>query len=464
MKHFSLLVTFAMAVLAASCSGTQMAPSATPLAPPVTQIPTQFATPTLIPPSPAARGTPTAIATLSPAANVVVTPTSVSLAAPKLKIDCISILPQNAPRLTSKGVVVLGRSGPADASLDMSTGVLRDFAQPIYRTVNFVSSSDGAKLAYDQLTLDKPGGQIISEALVIAGADGRPEKLIPWQWGLSNIVGWLNNDQLIINIAAKDPDENRSAKPATLVSLDTKTGQQRTLRPNFPNIDLDYPTADWNGWGETVYDPNLQRVIYSANDFSYGRARFVLWNLQTQTTLANLPTRDVYWVQPAWSPDGKLFAVQTNPDKGNDWWSFELYGGGRDATQFQQWTHLTEYYSKVMIQSFTWSPDSRHIAFWFVPNPQGELTIEQGQMQLGILDVTTGEVAITCIPGDDAFSSSSPDLAPPLWSPDSQQLLVEDRFTNNAGQILLVDLSQHIAEKVADNMGPAVWLTGSSSK
>jgi len=190
----------------------------------------------------------------------------------------------------------------------------------------------------------------------------------------------------------------------------------------------------------------------------------VLWNLQTQTTLANLPTRDVYWVQPAWSPDGKLFAVQTNPDKGNDWWSFELYGGGRDATQFQQWTHLTEYYSKVMIQSFTWSPDSRHIAFWFVPNPQGELTIEQGQMQLGILDVTTGEVAITCIPGDDAFSSSSPDLAPPLWSPDSQQLLVEDRFTNNAGQILLVDLSQHIAEKVADNMGPAVWLTGSSSK
>jgi Tol biopolymer transport system component len=161
--------------------------------------------------------------------------------------------------------------------------------------------------------------------------------------------------------------------------------------------------------------------------------------------------------QPTWSPDGTQFALIANQNAGN-WLCFELFGGGSETAQIEAWTHLTTYYSKVFVQSYSWSPDGHRVAAWFVPNPEGDLFTAHGQSQLAILDLVTGEVTNTCIPGDYEASPAPPNIPPPLWSPDSQQILVENRYSDANSQVLLVDLALRSAMKLGDNIQPLAWL------
>ena len=155
---------------------------------------------------------------------------------------------------------------------------------------------------------------ISNEELVIAGANGQRLKAIPWEEGWVGPLGWLDNQRLVISLAGLDLDENQGLYPSTLLLLDPFTGERQVLNPDFTGI-YGTPKAGWDGWGGTLYDPTLTRVVYpyiGDNDLY----TYALWDLQKQKLVATLeavfagPVSIDWAPMPVWSPDGSHLVVK----------------------------------------------------------------------------------------------------------------------------------------------------------
>jgi dipeptidyl aminopeptidase/acylaminoacyl peptidase len=262
----------------------------------------------------------------------------------------------------------------------------------------------------------------------------------------------------VLNMAGRNPAESTAKKPATLSILTLSTGRVRVLRAEYPQIFTDYPVPNWDQWGVTVYDTSLTRVVYAYDSLERFDAGFTLWDVPNKRALATVPATSLINT-PRWSPDGSRFVVAANTGTEAGWLSFELYSAGRDG-DVQRLTYLTEHYAKVFIQNYTWSPDGRWIAFWLVADPEGVPFIEHGQAQLALLDTTTGQVTNTCLPGEHDASAAPARVPPPLWSPDSRQLVLENSTADGKSRVILVDLASGVAAVIAENVRPEGWMLG----
>jgi hypothetical protein len=449
-----LIVT--LAALLASCARAPAPPSASPL--PV--LPSPHPSPTALPPSPTpflapSHAAPTWTPSQDPTQAPLITP--MPPAAAHLQLDCFDILPERPAGLAAAGTLLFASVTNEAMYVDAGTGAETPMTLPHESRFNFVVSPDRQRVVYRRVLRDGMRIQIIDDSLVIADAADRPISVRPWENGWTSVAGWLDGSRLIINIAAKDGDQALAKKPATLIVLDLNTGRPKVLAPDFPNMNFEYPVPNWDNWGVTMYDSTLTRVVYPFDSFERFDAGYTLWDVPNQRALAHLPST-LRTHTPRWSPDGARFVVAASQGGGESWLSFELYSVERNGGEPVRLTFLTEYYAAVYIQSYTWSPDGRRIAFWMVEEPQGVPFIEHGEAHLAVLDTETGEVTNTCVPGEYDATVGPARVPPPLWSPDGAQLLVENSAPDGNNRVLLVDLASQAAAAIARQVKPEGWM------
>lgn len=119
--------------------------------------------------------------------------------------------------------------------------------------------------------------------------------------------------------------------------------------------------------------PDGSRVVYTVSEVSPDRTRYVshLWIVPTAGGESKRLTTDEADESTArWSPDGKLIAFYSSRDGQNGLWVIPAEGG-----QSQLVTHVlrTNFFLNKSGESFTWSPDSRRIAFLSSPEAHPNL-------------------------------------------------------------------------------------------
>ncbi len=292
--------------------------------------------------------------------------------------------------------------------------------------------------------------------LEIAMNDGKILKSLPWQKEWRILTDWLNDQSIVIEL-----DEDQ---PASLLILNPFSGKSVVLLPDYPKIFKGDAHLDWDGWGETVYDSEMSKVIYVKGH------SFVLWDIKSRQEIATVPTLADFnslVKVPKWSPDGTrlVVAAPVNPD--DELYRDELFSIAVDGT-IQQLTRLTSLFKSVDITKWSWSPDGRYIAFMLYVSDQRIFTSSEGE-QLALLDTTTDTVTFYCIPGlqvldktnfmfSKRYSMASSTIPSPIWSPDSDQLLVENRYIDDASRLILIDINKGFAVQIAENVEPVGWM------
>ena len=413
-------------------------PSQTGTVTPTSQPPSLTPTPTRQPL--AITPTPTPLQTATPST----TASPLQTATPKTFVNqCLEVatsLPQNSK---SSGVIVLYDYFSASPLylLDMKTGKQTTLPQIEGENIeSLVVSPDGKWLAYWS-NRNRPAQVTLKNSwLVIATSDGKPYKLVPWQDGWRSVAGWLDQERVLVTRMPK-----KQYDPDSLVVVNPFSGEQVEFTPDY----LYFNRSDWVDWNlsRMVFDPTLTRVIYTS--FGEKLTAIALRDVNNKQLIASVPASLTCSPQPQWSVDGKqVFLTGLTSEKA---WKAgscnqELYSISRDG-ESTRLTYFTDAYTKVGIGSFSLSPDGQKIAFW--------LWLEANRVeQLATLDLATGEVTNTCVPG---FSYGQ--AGPPTWSPDSQQLAVQNlNDDQNHSHTILVDLAQGWAARFAENLKPAGWM------
>lgn len=400
--------------------------------------------------------------TLTPWASA--TPTATMLPSPsaeaKLKVACLDIAQEPPAQGFSKGIVFASGKEAEVFQLDMAnpnvfvnTGIK---AVSGFTNYEFVLSPDSTQLAYVAVEAQVAS---LQKYLVIAEPNGQPLTKIIWEEQWVELIGWLDNEYLVVNLGSEV-----EWGPAKLLLVQPFTGEKQDISiSNLPALQIDPRMTNWMGWDRIMYDATLSRIIYAYWDQENFVAGYRLWDVQAQRPLTYVPASDVY-NPPQWFPDGTQFVVAANAMDLNEapWLSFELYGVDREGKRIEPLTHLSAYYARTYIDGFSIAPDGKHIAFWLVENPVGEdwnPAILGGTSHLVILDMTSGEVTNTCIEGDYEVLRAAPPIVPaPLWSPDSQHLLIVSQYAENESSLVLVDTTNYTATRIAQNMYPLAWL------
>jgi hypothetical protein len=321
---------------------------------------------------------------------------------------------------------------------------------------DFSVSPDLKRIAYTDGLLDANANWLVND-LIIATADNQILQRIPIEedWGY---IRWLDNDRLIIRQAddkVTDPVERSS----TFLVLDLQTGEREILKPEFPGIYDLPPVPDWYGWGETAYNPSLDRVVYLKEDED-GRLYYVFWNLAENKEIAVFSVAEDIDAVPRWAPDGQHFAFTPSlllPSM--QWPRYEFYDVTRDG-RITQLTHLADSYSWVYIADFSWSPDEKLIAFWFSYWLDKEIDRYGRTPQfLAVLDTKTGMITNYCIPGEINATIGSRRIPPPLWSPNGQQIVVQSQTSQDSFDAILVDIPSGLAFFLEKDLEPVGWMT-----
>ena len=404
-----------------------ISPTAT-IAPSATVAPTKRATGTPLPlsPTPSETNTPN----IPPEANLIVT--------------CLQVVDEYPDSVVFGGTLVIGgyQDEPTTYLWNLETGA--KIALPDRAYGDFAVSPDGTRLAFTELGDPDDWIRIVT-------AEGQQQSL-PRIENWSSINQWLDDENLII--------DHTSETIHSSVILNINSGQAQIFTPNYPNIYLfDVPYRGWGGYAYTVsvFDPMLTRVVYPAIvPGNPSRLNYVIWDLQSNAMISNLEVTPPSVIEhgPVWSPSGNEFIVAypTREDALNYIPDDELYSINRDGL-VTKLTNLSAYFTVgVDIRHYSWSPDGHKVAFWMQPNPPAG-THDDPQMELAILDLMTQQVTLYCINGD--FRDGGWD---PIWAQNSQQLLVKSLSAEGTGQLVILDVAQGIAVRIANDTRPYGWM------
>ncbi len=437
-----------------------ISPTLSPYTPTASTTPTRSITPTA-PGTSIKTVSVTLPGTKTPTLTGTKTPTSISTfpTVTRLKLHCLDVLPTLSSEVLSGGIVMLGHEtgGTADQKqriyyttfIDMATGQQTQIVTQDENQDQHIVSPDRNYIAFDNLIFNPE-----KDELVIASYDGQRLITIPHEKKWGSILGWTNDQRLLLSY--DEPVIDANGKQKTLNSylvLDPFRDNSMILRPNFPNIDdyLNYQPF-WNGWNGIIYDTTLTRAIYlrfigSDED----RFTFAIWDVEKQQLISTL--EEIYTESsssgraapmPVWAPDGSYFFVMGQNLTSDGQVMFELYRVSRDG-QVEQLTHLT---SVAIIKGYTFSlsQDGRKIALYFRPKYDGK------QSHLAVLDLETLDVTDYCIP-ERGYTDRAP-----IWSPDSTQFLVTDQYDQDHRRVILVDITKDLAVDIAEDIDTLGWM------
>lgn len=267
---------------------------------------------------------------------------------------------------------------------------------------------------------------------------------------------WLDNERLAI---LHDSEPYNST-----IVLNPFTGEKKTVNLLMPNPYY-FNTLDNTRILLNRLDPTLTRVVYFNTE---GVGKIILWDNVSRKELASLPfivpddpsapPPDIDYLD-GWSPDGSQF-VTTSPitftDKSESAAAIEeLFSISLDG-QVMQLTHLGAYYKYVHISKYRWSPDGHFIAFWMQTADNPDQTPNIVIQRFAILDMKNQKVVDYCLPfGSSEYSTV---ISPPLWAPNSQQIIIQTHFGDDIWPVSLLDLANNYFVPISTDLSPVGWL------
>jgi hypothetical protein len=363
---------------------------------------------------------------ITPTPTMKFTPTPTMTATPEIRFtrQCLPI--QNRAVMLNEvasGTILVTWEGPSveyyesmGALIDIQTGNEYQFPSSLYLkrsgSISSEISPDRKMLAELEVLYDSdlgaPGRKQIGNAVQVF--DARANLVAKMTFNRTDLVWlhWLDNERLIID----------TEKYGTLLLVNPLTGEQQTLSDELPDL-YPYELNKKNfPWYPVVYSPDLKWVAYysehrDSNGYFLG---YVLYDLNSKQILWKKESPNTLKL----SPDGEIFTLATAGTIDND----QLYLFNRSG---QLKTVLDKSLPHEPGGQFSWSPDSRYIAFWNADS-------------LMIYDLQMDWVFDTCI--------SSNRGTYPRWSPDSKQMIVY--VSGYSTETMLVDWQEKRAYKIKE--------------
>jgi hypothetical protein len=369
-----------------------------------------------------------------------------------LALNCLNVNSSLANDQSYSGIIILRNQTNEDLlSIEVAQSPSVMGKNGNDRLFDPIVSPSGRLLAYNRVIYDKQGN-IVHEELEVVDSGGVIRANLSRQADWIAIPGWLDDNRLVITAANSNRKNSGDAISHLVINPFTK--QQETIESSPPDVYDIPPVPKWNGWHVQVYNSALSQIAYLklTNGIYWA---YALWDIKSSQTLASLETFDNERI-PVWSPSSQLFVLAGSPIENREWTKNELYTIDRKGA-ISKLTNLTLYYPNTYIQSYSWSPDGRFIAFWLNNEIQPEQDQWFGTQNLAVLDILTLRVINYCVPGD-INTSRFPLVSAPIWSPDSRQLVVENRYDEHASRVILVDITKNYAVQIADNSEPIGWM------
>ena len=374
-----------------------------------------------------------------------------------LKYQCLEIDPDFPPEAEVTGTLALRHRRDPPLLWNIETDEKIYFRSSETEKVWLHDSTpDGNWLAYETIISDKPApeGKIISKTLFISNSDGEQYLSIPWEADWSYTAFWLDNEYLVI------PLDGEPLKPVLI--MNPFTGEREVYPPDYPDIiSVDAPFD----WGESsftlsVFDPQRTRVVYPSRYEDLEKWSYVIWDIESQETIAEIPFPAQWSYPPRWSPGGEHFILANmemenllkqyypnDPRPGDEFFLISRDGEVAQITNF-----VEKFDQSINIYHYRWSPDGRYIAFWLDTNEYTDAYEADGE--LAVLDIRTNQVTIYCIRGEFASGGGEP----PVWAPNSQQLLVKSVNEEGESSVVLIDISQGYAVEIIKEYTPIGWI------
>jgi hypothetical protein len=385
------------------------------------------------------------------------TPKNTPTPVPSSEDKCVEVKTGNLDELKSAGTIVLEDMHYKAYTINDNIYKKVELAKEDEIVVSIAVSPDRQLTAFYLYARNNDVSN-----LVIMDSSGVTQLVIPWEEDWSFISSWLDNQRLLINVYDRlsDGHPDLAAKEfSTFLVVNPFTGERELLQPNFPGIYSHHMFATWNGFGSTVYNSTLDRVVYLKGGHlsDDGFYRYVLWSIDDQRELADFKILIGEQDIPRWSPDGEKFAIALSlfDEVSNKWPAYNLYTVSRDGDVVKL-TDLSKYYPWLYVGQHSWSPDGRYIAFWFSgwkEQPQtSDLFVDQN---LAVIDTKNNDLSTYCISGKFQRNGMVP---PPVWSPDGQQILIEGPLPDEHSQVLLLDLNRNVIATIGKDMTPVGWM------
>jgi hypothetical protein len=267
--------------------------------------------------------------------------------------------------------------------------------------------------------------------LVISDHSGKP--IIQQELNNYLIDGWGKDGLFVV-------------KEKDLAYLNLETGNIQSLDKNLPNV---YPEERWKLWHPiTLYEPSLSMVVYPTYDSSKSETAIALWDVKNKKEITHVSQGNALSIlpemKPEWTRDGEnvvLAAIEKNRTSNQQ--QRELISISKDGA-IKVLMIIPE---DIGIIRFSAAPNNNYVAFWS-PNPSSSML---ESLSLYILDTKNNELTNYCI--------MSPLLSgSPIWSPDSQQVAVELLQDLENSEVVIVDLEEQLAVKIAEDAMPVGWL------
>jgi hypothetical protein len=425
------------------CSGIQGLTGKTQTSVPVTN-PTLAFTPNF---------TPTIMPSLTPTLEIrasltpVNTGTATLAPLPAYQQSCLALLPQLPAGKAYSGKLVLSGRGGAQ---NYPRGHLFDLATR-QTTLMFPEKAGSITVSPDRT---KYAVEDLSDNRVkIYSADGVLLGILDKGQYPYIIDQWIDNEQLLIGVLES---EGRWVKyPEDEILFNIFTGKQTLLHPDYPDIDLGNTGLAWTGGSTTKYDPSLTLVVYpSYTEQVGGSPSYVLYDRVRKEKITEKAVK-LFWTTPIWSPDGSKFAINDSAGDG------EFYVITREGV-ISKVSHFNGDDGKYGLDNvkfsdqFSWSPDGRYLAFWL----DAKLYSYSGTF--AILDTQTGETTDYCLPSGSSIGTYYGwfySNYQPIWSLDGKYVVtIANQQENGDYDTVLIDLTQRVAAKIAENLVPIGWL------
>ncbi len=272
---------------------------------------------------------------------------------------------------------------------------------------------------------------------IIADAQGQRKTEAPWKDGFFTLGNWVNNEEITM----------LSFPPFVIYNPFSKEEK------NFEFTDFPGYLVDPNNNRTVEIDSFTQKAVYQNSN-----GKVALYDIPSKKVLAEVPNQPAPTIIAAWAPDASQVAVLGTimlTDDLDDR-SVDVFSISRDG-QVKRLTHLTDHYGKLVNiykSGFSWSPDSRSIAFWGIYRQNG-----YKYWELIVHDTTTDQSTNYCILNDyESELNPVHSLPIPAWSPDGKQLLVENRYDKKSNRVLVLDLASKNAYQIDENKYVAGWI------
>lgn len=348
----------------------------------------------------------------------------------KRKVDNSKIIFENREILNGKYI-------PEIISLNLTTLEKNIIDNSREHFLDIHESPDKTQIVY---RLVKDG--LFPDKLIIADADFKSIKTIDWKKEWNNIIEWSNQNHIVITKNKANITDN---KPSNLIVLDVNTWSEKEIIPELPNLYDFYPLPSWNGYAPIIYNSDFTKVIYMKwTDEAKSTYGYAFWDVTNNKEMAFQEI--VYTPIPQWSPDESYFVttglIDISPKD-----LYAIYENG----QTKRLTNFDKYFQGAEVYNFSWSPKGDYLALLLIEKSDNK------KANLVLLNISTGVITDYCI-SVTIYADTYTNTFAPLWSPDGNQLIVQDWYAVDHRQILMIDILNNYATILAEDVEPLAWL------